>query len=249
MLTLDRPDKLNAISTAMVAEVTAAAQWFDEQPDVRVVVLSGSGRVFSAGADLDEFRERFADEHGDRSAGAREEALAGAAMTDAVARMRAVTIAAVHGVAVGGAAALVAACDVRVFADDARLLVPELAMGFPLAWGAVPRLVSDLGPAVVRDLLLTGRPLDASEAVARGFAIAHHPLAELPSRVRALADIVASRPAYGTRMVNTRLRALAATCAQLDDEAATLAEALSKDEVIAAGRAYLHSIDSPTVTT
>lgn len=252
LLTLDRPSKLNAISADMVAELTVAAAWFDGQPDVRVVLLSGAGRMFSAGADLDEFRDRFADTEGggDRSAGAREEALTGAAMTDTIASMRAVTIAAVHGVAVGGAAALVAACDLRIMADDARLLVPELAMGIPLAWGAVPRLVSDLGPAVVRDLLLTGRPLEAAEAVARGFAIAHHPADDLPKQARALADLVASRPAYGTQVVNARVRALAAAraAAALDDEAASLAHALTEDEVVAAGRAYLGSLDAPPPT-
>jgi enoyl-CoA hydratase/carnithine racemase len=247
-LELNRPSKLNAISVAMVEELTAAVQWLDARPDVRCVVLSGRGRLFSAGADVDEFAASFADGTLNTEV-AEAEARLGGALTDAVESMDAVTIAAVHGAAIGGAAALVTACDLRIMAHGAQIVVPELAMGVPLAWGGIERLVRDLGPAVARDLLLTARPLGASEAVARGYASEEVELERLQARAREVADLVASRPAHGVRVALQRIRAATdhSTVDGMDDDAAALAAALKDPDAIRAGRAYLASLsDRPS---
>lgn len=243
LLTLNRPSKLNAISVAMVAELTEAVRWLDLQSDVRCVVLSGRGRMFSAGADVDEFAASFGDGTIDVEA-AEVEARAGAALTAAVEQMRAVTIAAVHGAAIGGAAALVTACDLRIMAADARVVVPELAMGIPLAWGGIERLVRDLGPAVTRDLLLTARPLAAAEAVARGYASEQVAPDELIGRAREIAELVSSMPAHGVQVALARVLAAADRSGAdgIDDDSAALARALRDPETIAAGRNYLASI-------
>lgn len=242
-VTLDRPARLNAISAAMVADLVAAAGWLDRQDGVRAVVIQGAGRCFSAGADIDEFRDRYADDAVPDRAASVEEARRGAAMCDAIEGMRAVTVAAVHGVAMGGAVALMAACDLRVVADDARIVVPEAAMGLPLAWGGVPRLVRELGPGVARDLLLTGRPLLAEEAVRRGFAVAAHPRAELACAARELAERAAQVPAYAAGVLLERVRAVAAGRPH-DDDAVALALAMERPEVLTAGRAYLATLDA-----
>lgn len=242
-VTLDRPQRLNAMNGVMVEELTAVAGRLDRQADVRAVVIAGAGRCFSAGADIDEFRDRYAEGATPDRRAAVEEARRGAAMCDAIEGMRAVTVAAVHGVAMGGAVALLAACDLRVVADDARVVVPEAAMGLPLAWGAVPRLVRELGPGVTRELLLTGRALAADEALRRGFAVAAHPPAELPGAARELAALVAQVPAYAAGVLLERVRAVAEGRSP-DDDAVAIALAMERPEVLAAGRTYLATLDA-----
>ncbi|HYF45319.1 MAG TPA: enoyl-CoA hydratase/isomerase family protein, partial [Acidimicrobiales bacterium] len=164
-LTLDRPEKLNPLGTTTLLELVEAARWFDAQRAVKVVVVTGRGRSFSAGADLATF--------GDRSANAglspREAADAGRLMAEAVERMRAVTVVGLHGHCIGGGLVLAAACDLRVAADDTYFSIPEVDLGIPLAWGGIPRLVRELGPAMTRELVMTCRPFTAAEAQALGF--------------------------------------------------------------------------------
>jgi enoyl-CoA hydratase/carnithine racemase len=158
---LNRPDKLNPLGTETLHELVAAARWLDSQPAVKVVVIGGNGRAFSAGADLAAF------------AGAatppREAADAGRRMADAVEAMRAVTIARLHGHCVGGGLVLAADCDLRVAADTARFSIPELDLGIPLAWGGIPRLVREIGPALTKELVMTCRQFGADEAKTAGF--------------------------------------------------------------------------------
>src|SRR5688500_5340558 len=121
-LWLDRPDKLNPLSTATLEELVVAARWFDVQPDVRVVVVGGRGRAFSAGADVGSFVEPAA-------GSPREAADAGRRMADAIEAMEAVTVARIHGHCVGGGVVLAAACDLRVAADGTRFSIPEVDLG------------------------------------------------------------------------------------------------------------------------
>lgn len=240
VVTLARPEKLNALSRTVVSELTSVVEGLAADPTVRALVLAGEGRMFSAGADVDEFRDSFATGDVDPLA-TEEEAREGSRLTDALADPRLVTIAAIHGAAIGGAAALVAACDLRVMAAGARVVVPELVMGFPLAWGGIPRLVEQLGPSVVRDLVLTCRPLGADEALARGFACRVVASDELLDTARELATLVSSRPALGTTAALRRIAALAAG-EPIDDDAATLARAATDPQALAAARAYLSSL-------
>jgi enoyl-CoA hydratase/carnithine racemase len=105
-LWLNRPECLNALSTTVLQELAEAARWFDQRQEVRVVVVGGRGRAFSAGADLDGFPAL-------EDAGVREAADAGRIMADALEGMRAVSIARLHGWCVGGGLVLAAACDLR----------------------------------------------------------------------------------------------------------------------------------------
>jgi enoyl-CoA hydratase/carnithine racemase len=158
-LVLDQPERLNPIGSLALQELAEAAAWFDEA-GAAVVVVTGAGRAFSAGFDL---RELTAPAPGARPGSTPE---LGAAMAEAVASMRAVTVASVRGPCVGGGRVLALCCDLRVAAADAWFSLPEAELGIPLAWSGVPRLVRELGPAVATDLILTCRRVPADEALA-----------------------------------------------------------------------------------
>lgn len=160
-LCLDRPAKLNPLSIETLRELVAAARHFDAQRGVKVVVVRGAGRAFSAGADLESFTRRS-------ELSTRDVAELGREMADAIEAMRAITIAAIRGWCVGGGLVLAAACDLRLATSQSRFSIPEVDLGIPLAWGGIPRLVREIGPARTKELVLTCRPFDAEEARASG---------------------------------------------------------------------------------
>jgi enoyl-CoA hydratase/carnithine racemase len=235
-LTLTRPDRLNALSRLTLAELAAAAGWFDGQPDVRVVVVGGEGRAFSAGFDLTDFTTV------DQDRSPREAADLGRLMAEAVTGMRALTVAAIQGWCVGGGLVLAASCDLRVAAASARFSIPEVDLGIPLAWGGIPRLVRELGPAVTKELVLTCRPFDADEARALRFLNRVVADADLAAAVDELATSLAAKPAYALRA--TKLAVHAATEALVPtgfawNDADVLQTALRDAESREAGRRYL----------
>jgi len=183
-LWLSRPEKLNPLSTEVLAELEDAARWFDRHRDLKVVVVGGRGRAFSAGADLDSFRsaaDRSAREQGWRTARALEE-------------MRAVTVARIQGWCVGGGLVVAAACDLRVAAESVRFSIPEIDLGIPLAWGGIPRLVREIGPARTKELVMTGREFSPAEALDAGFLNRVVGDADLDPAVRSLVDDLVAKP-------------------------------------------------------
>jgi len=202
-LWLNRPDRLNALSGDVLRELAEAARWFDRQPGVRAVIVGGRGRAFSAGADLDGFP---AVGDGDL----RQAADLGRQMADALEEMRAVTIARIQGWCVGGGVVLAAACDLRVAADSARFSIPEIDLGIPLAWGGIPRLVREIGPALTKELVITCREFSPAEAHAAGFLnrVVEEPA--LDGVVRELASQVAARPAMPVASTKRHVNAVTA---------------------------------------
>lgn len=185
-LILNRPEHLNPLSSHTLDEIDAAARWFDTHDGLKVVVVSGRGRAFSAGADVSAFGTGDADRLGDRSP--RDDADRGWRMARAMDELRAVSIAKVHGWCVGGGLVLAAVCDLRVAAESARFSIPEVELGIPLAWGGVPRLVREIGPALTKELVMTCREFSPHEAKAAGFLNRVVPDAELDVAVE---DLVA----------------------------------------------------------
>jgi len=200
-LTLCRPKQLNALSTLTLREITEAAEWFNRQPDLKVVVVSGEGRVFSAGADVSVFTggdglpSTLTEEAEDAkdAVDPRDAADAGRIMADALERMNAVTIASIRGHCVGGGVVIVASCDLRIAAKNTRFSIPEVDLGIPLAWGGIPRLGRDVGPALAKELVMTCRPFDADEAKAIGFLNRVVPDNELDDAVETLAAELAEK--------------------------------------------------------
>ncbi len=137
---------------------------------------------------------------------------------------------------------LAAACDLRVAADDARFSIPEVDLGIPLAWGGIPRLVRELGPAITKELVLTCRPFDAREAHALRFVNRVVPAADLSAVVDALASDLATKSALTLettkRQVETVIDTAFPTAGAHADADALLA-ALADAESRAAGAAYL----------
>src|SRR6185437_6329825 len=189
-ITLNRPAKLNPLSTTTLHELVSAARYLDTCAEVKVVVVSGSGRAFSAGADLASFAAA------DTSAAAgRAAADAGRRMADAIEAMNAATVASIHGHCVGGGVVLASACDLRIAADDTRFSIPEVDLGIPLAWGGIPRLVREIGPARTKELVMTCRPFGADEALAAGFLNRVVPASDLTAAVDELVGQLAAKSA------------------------------------------------------
>ena len=198
-LTLNRPDRLNAMNGTMLDELAEAARWFDRNLDVRVVIVRGEGRAFCAGADLkgaSSSGSPSAPPPGSASWQARREAgQRGLRMTSAIEQMRAVTIAQLHGYAVGGGFLLAVSCDLRVAADDVVFFIPEVELGIPLTWGGVPRLVRELGPALAKELVMTCRRFGAREAKEWRFLNRVVAADRLDAEARSLASSLLAMPA------------------------------------------------------
>jgi enoyl-CoA hydratase/carnithine racemase len=245
-ITLNRPDKLNPLSTTTLNELVSAARYLDSLPSVKVVVVAGNGRAFSAGADLASFAA--GGQAGGRSGPAssalvaREAADAGRRMAEAIEAMRAVTIARIHGHCVGGGVVLASACDLRIAADDTRFWIPEVDLGIPLAWGGIPRLVREIGPARTKELVMTCRPFGAAEALAAGFLNRAVPASDLTAAVDELAGQLAGKSAFTLtatkRHTNAVTESMVGTMRAWND-ADSLVTALRDPESRAAVTAYL----------
>ena len=238
-IVLARPEKLNALNRALLEELAVAAAWFDDQPAIKVVVISGEGRSFSAGFDLSDpsWRELGPPE---------QSAAVGRAMAEAIGGMRALTIASIQGHCVGGAVVLASACDLRVVAESATFRIPEVDLGIPLFWTGVPRLTRELGPALTKDLILTGRAFDAAEARAIRFANRVVADDELEQHTGALAAELAAKPAFVLRVTKQQVDTVAPPLAATDDGAAgdiaLLAAAFADPESRAVAAAYMQRL-------
>jgi enoyl-CoA hydratase/carnithine racemase len=202
-VTLDRPAKLNALNDAIRVGLQRAADDLAERDEIRVVVLAGAGRSFSAGADLGEPIATSADALAARRLSGRWQRL-----LDAWERLPQVTVARLHGHVIGGAALLAAACDLRVAADDTAIAIPELAIGIPLTWAGLPRLAREIGLSRTRELVMTGRSLPAAEALEWAYLHRVVPAGGLDAAVEALVDELVAQPALALALTVDGLRAL-----------------------------------------
>ena len=181
LVVLDRP-KMNALSTALLRQLTEASESLIEDPPGAVVVWGGE-RVFAAGADISEFGGTAkAKEMG----GLFREAL------DTLAAVPRTTIAAVNGYALGGGCELALACDMRIAADTAKFGQPEILLGIIPGGGGTQRLPRLIGPSRAKDLILTGRQVDAEEALRIGLVDRVVPADEVISTALELAAALAS---------------------------------------------------------
>jgi methylglutaconyl-CoA hydratase len=179
-LTLNRPDKHNAMDAAMIAELTEAATRLGRDPAVRVVVLTGAGASFCAGGDLGWMREQMAANGATRARGAG--ALAG--MLGALDTMPKPLIGRVQGQAFGGGVGLMAVCDVAIGVETAKIGLTEVRLGLiPATIG--PYVVARMGAARARRVFFSGRVFSADEAVALGLLARAVPVADLDAAVAA----------------------------------------------------------------
>lgn len=163
-ITLDAPERQNALSVAMWRDLRAAVTQAGARDQIRCIVLRGAGGHFAAGADISEFpRERF-----DVESGRRYHLDLIAPVLRALQCAPQPVIAAIEGSCVGGGLEIASVCDLRIGARGCRLGAPVGRLGFPLALPELAPLLRLAGPAMVSDLLLTGRLLETDEALAAG---------------------------------------------------------------------------------
>jgi enoyl-CoA hydratase/carnithine racemase len=184
---LDRPP-MNAINSVVQEELRAAATQVTEDASVRAVIVYGGEKVFAAGADVKEFAGQ------DHAFMVRDAARVMSSI-DSIARIPKPVIAAVTGYALGGGCELALAADFRVSADDAKFGQPEILLGIIPGMGGTQRLPRLIGPAKAKDLIFTGRFVDAQEALEIGLVDAVVPAADVYSTARAMAEKFAKGPA------------------------------------------------------
>jgi enoyl-CoA hydratase/carnithine racemase len=204
---LNRPEARNAMSAQLMQEMIACAGKLATRRDVDVVILRGAGKWFSAGADLRDARRWGNGELPfDRQ---REIASLGYRMARAWEELPQVTIGAIEGYAIGGGLALAAALDWRVIAEDAFVSLPEIALGIPLTWGTLPRLVNLVGPARAKRLSILCERIPAAEALAMGLVDYTCPGGKALAQARALAKQVLALPRNSVRMTKESVNAYA----------------------------------------
>ncbi|MFD1696248.1 enoyl-CoA hydratase-related protein [Roseibium aestuarii] len=188
LVRLNRPEALNALNHQITSELSAALDTLERDDQIHVIVLTGDERAFAAGADVKEIRTKTSPE-------VYEEDFV-TATWERAASCRKPLIAAVAGHALGGGCELALMCDIIVAADNARFALPETRIGIIPGAGGTQRLTRIVGKAVAMDMILTGRPMKADEALARGLVSRVSPLATYLEDAMALARQIAeaSRP-------------------------------------------------------
>ena len=170
LIKLNRPDALNALNDALMTELNGALNIFETEKEVGAMVLTGSDRVFAAGADIKEMIEKdYADAFSTDFI----------AKWDRITRCRKPVIAAVAGYAFGGGCELAMMCDFIVAADNAQFGQPEIKLGTFPGSGATQRLSRIIGKSRAMDMILTGRTMEAEEAERVGLVSRVYPLSDM----------------------------------------------------------------------
>ena len=193
-ITFNRPDVLNAISTQLLTELKQAIEEIAQDKDIRVVIITGAGRAFMAGADIsqlvkmnplevNEWNHRIVEYFG------------------ALEKLKQPVIAAINGFALGGGLEASLACDIRVAAENAKLGQPEVSLGIIPGGGGTPRLPRTVGTAKAMELLLTGDIIDAQEAYRIGLINKVVPEGEAVKAAEEIAARIIKRGPIATAMV------------------------------------------------
>jgi enoyl-CoA hydratase/carnithine racemase len=187
LITINRPDKLNALNRTVLDELERALRQLEADPAARVIVLTGAGeKAFAAGADIRELA-------GLSPAEAIRHARAGQRLMGLVSDSPRPVVAAINGFALGGGLELALACDIRIASDKAQLGLPEVSLGLIPGYGGTQRLPRVVPRGKALELILTGDRIGAAEALSIGLVDRVVPAAELAAQARALAAAIARR--------------------------------------------------------
>lgn len=204
IVTLNRPEAMNALNRRLMTEIEHVSRAFLDEPDIRVVVFEGSGKHFSAGADLKE-RRPDAD---DVMLVQRRAAGLGARMIRAILDINQVTICAIQGAALGGAACIATACDFRIASKDAFCGYPEVNLGINLMWRSLPLCVRLIGPARAKRMIMLGQNEPAETLLEWGFVDEVVERDELHDAAMALAVRYAGQPPIAVQMIKQSINAV-----------------------------------------
>jgi enoyl-CoA hydratase len=234
LVTIDRPQKMNALNAAVRDALTDAAAEAAADADVRVLVITGAGeKAFIAGADIGEFADRTPLEQ--------REAMATPTIFDRIWNFPLPTIAMINGYCLGGGCELALACDVRIGADTARIGQPEVNLGIIPGGGGTQRLTRLVGYGKAHQLILTGEIIDAVKAYEIGLLDEIVPANELVEKTLEVARAMASKSPVTLKLAKRALRAAyeMELSAGLEQERDLFALAFSTDDKVEGVKAFL----------
>jgi enoyl-CoA hydratase/carnithine racemase len=232
-LTLNRPEKKNALTRAMYQALGDAIDQAAGDPDVRCVLIQANGDMFTAGNDLADFAAVNA---GDTTASqARQD---GNPLLIALGRAKTPLVAAVHGRAVGVGVTMLLHCDLVFVAEDALLTTPFVNLALVPEAASSMLLPARIGHARAFSMFVLGEAVDGKTAAAWGIANAAVPAAELRAKARAAADAVAGRPASSVTLTKALMRDNEAIAARMDEEGRHFAAQLKSAEAKEAFAAF-----------
>ena len=206
---LNRPDALNPLDTATLDSLAEVFTAVNTEFAVRAVVLGGHGRAFSAGADrkAPPGNERMSVASGASERERRWSSQIGRRACQAIIDCEVPTVARLHGWVVGGGLAIAGACDFRIASVDTTFSIPEVDLGIPLAWGAAPRLIAEIGAARARELILMCDQFSAADAYRMNVVHRVVDHADLDGAVDDWAQRLAAKPEIAVHEVKTGFRA------------------------------------------
>ena len=199
LITLNRPQVLNALNDELMDELGDALLKFDADDAIACIVITGSEKAFAAGADIGkmaklDFQEAYRNNFISRN-------------WETICKIRKPVIAAVSGYALGGGCELAMMCDMIIAADNAKFAQPEIKLGIVPGSGGTQRLTRAISKSKAMDLCLTGRMMDAAEAERSGLVARVYPAAQLIAETMAIAQTIAAMPLLTLMMVKESVNA------------------------------------------
>jgi len=198
ILKINRPNALNALNTATISELEKGIKELEDDREVKVVILTGEGKAFVAGADVVEMKDMTAMQ-------AREFSKLGQKVFTKLEDLEKPVIAAVNGFALGGGCELALACDIRIASDKAKLGQPEVNLGIIPGFAGTQRLSRLVGPAKAKELIYTGDMIDAQTALSIGLVNQVVPVEQLMETVLSLAEKIASKGPVAVKLAKTTI--------------------------------------------
>jgi enoyl-CoA hydratase len=192
LLTINRPDALNALNGAVLSELIAKLDEISAS-NIRCLIVTGAGeKSFVAGADIDEMKDLNPKQ-------AEQFSIEGNAVMEKIENLPMPVIAAVNGFALGGGFELALACDIRLASETAVFAMPEVGLGILPGYGGVQRLTRAVGLAKAKELVFTANRVKAPEALSLGFVSAIYPAGELLAAAKQMAERIAANAPLGVR--------------------------------------------------
>jgi len=191
---LNRPDKLNAINEQLMKDLRQAVDELVADDQIRVIIITGLGKAFCAGADISQFKTL-------NGLTAWEFAKKGRELMDYIENLPKPTIAMINGYALGGGLELAMACDIRIAAEEAQVGLPEITLGIYPGFGGTQRLIRLIGKGKAMEMMMTGDRIPAREAERLGLVNKVVPLTELEKETRNFAIKLAEKPPVALKLV------------------------------------------------
>ena len=236
-MVFNNPGRRNAISLDMWQAIPPILDAFEQDSEIRVIVLKGAGdQAFISGADISQFEQQRSSAetvaHYDKIA-----ETAGARLQET----KKPTIAMIHGYCIGGGLGVALQCDLRIAADNARFAVPAAKLGLGYRWGGVKKLVDTVGPAYAKEIFFTARQFDAAEALAMGLVNRVLPAAELEAYVRRYCALMAENAPLTIEAVKGVIQELHKPGAEIDRKRceALVARCFESQDYIEGRRAFM----------